>query len=175
MRETHSCAGAWDDRPYERSSAIRQSIARTTGAGIIGTALARAGATHAFGIPGGEVMALIDGLADAGIEFLLARHETAAGFMAEGLWHATGALPLLVTTLGPGVSNAATAVAHAAQDRVPLVVLTGCLDANLAESFTHQIFDQQAFLRPLVKASVRIAPGAVGPAIAKAIAIATEG
>ncbi len=60
-----------------------------------------AGATHAFGIPGGEVLALVDALERAGIGFHLAKHENAAGFMAEGHWHVTGALPVLVATLGP--------------------------------------------------------------------------
>lgn len=145
-----------------------------TCADVIAGALAEAGATRAFGLPGGEVLALVEALEAAGIAFHLARHETAAGFLAEGHWHATGALPVLVTTLGPGVASAATAVAHASQDRVPLIVLTGCVDADLAESFTHQVFDHQAFLRPVVKASLRAAPRAVGAVIAKAIAIATD-
>jgi acetolactate synthase I/II/III large subunit len=146
-----------------------------TGADLIGAALAQAGATHAFGIPGGEVLALIDGLEGAGIRFILARHENAAGFMAEGLWHATGALPVLVATLGPGVANAVNVVANAQQDRVPLVFLSGCIDADIAASFTHQVFDHRAVLRPLVKASLRASPGALGGIMAKAIAIATEG
>jgi len=153
---------------------MRDAATAATGADIVAAALARAGATHAFGIPGGEVLALIEALEAAGIAFRLARHESAAGFIAEGLWHATGALPVLVTTLGPGVTNAATAVAHAAQDRVPLILLTGCVDTELAESFTHQVFDHQAFLRPIVKASFRAAPGTIGAVMAKAIAVATE-
>jgi acetolactate synthase-1/2/3 large subunit len=147
----------------------------TTGGDLIGATLARAGATRAFGVPGGEVLALIDGLSAAGIGFTLARHETAAGFMAEGWWHATGALPVLVATLGPGVANAVNAVANAAQDRVPLILLSGCVDAALAASYTHQVFDHQAVLRPLVKASLRAEPGAVAATIARAVAIAVDG
>lgn len=146
----------------------------TTGADIVAEALARAGATHAFGVPGGEVLALVEALEKAGIAFVLARHENAAGFMAEGLWHATGALPVLLTTLGPGVTNAATVVAHAGQDRVPLIVLTGCVDAAVAATFTHQVIEHRALLAPIVKASFRAAPGAVGATVAKAIAVATE-
>ncbi|WP_210201517.1 thiamine pyrophosphate-binding protein [Bosea sp. CS1GBMeth4] len=146
-----------------------------TGADLLAGGLAAAGATHAFGIPGGEVLALVDALGRAGIRFELARHENAAGFMAEGLWHATGALPVLVTTLGPGVANAVNVVANAQQDHVPLVVVTGCVDQDLAESYTHQIFDHQAVLRPLVKASFRVAPGSEGLVVAKAIAIARRG
>lgn len=146
-----------------------------TGADLLARGLAAARATHAFGIPGGEVLALVDALGRAGIRFELARHENAAGFMAEGLWHATGALPVLVTTLGPGVANAVNVVANAQQDRVPLVVVTGCVDQELAESYTHQVFDHQAVLRPLVKASFRVAPGTEGLVVAKAVAIARRG
>ncbi|MGQ0564354.1 MAG: thiamine pyrophosphate-binding protein [Gemmobacter sp.] len=147
----------------------------TTGADIIGRALSRAGATHAFGIPGGEVLALMQGLDTAGLRFVLAKHENGGGFMAEGLWHMTGSLPVLVATLGPGVANAVNVVANAMQDRVPLIFLTGCVDATEAESYTHQVFDHQAMLRPVVKGSFRLAPGAVGPGMAKAIALATSG
>lgn len=147
----------------------------TTGADIIGKALAQAGATHAFGIPGGEVLALMQGLDAAGLRFVLVKHENGGGFMAEGLWHMTGALPVLVATLGPGVANAVNVVANAMQDRVPLVFLTGCVDAAEAETYTHQVFDHQALLRPVVKGSVRLAAGAVGAGMARAIALATSG
>ena len=146
-----------------------------TGADLLAARLAAAGATHAFGIPGGEVLALVDALGRAGIRVELARHENAAGFIAEGLWHATGALPVLVTTLGPGVANAVNVVANAQQDRVPLIVVTGCVDQALAESYTHQVFDHQAVLRPLVKASFRVAPGTEDLIAEKAVALARRG
>jgi acetolactate synthase-1/2/3 large subunit len=145
------------------------------GADLLAAQLKAAGATHAFGIPGGEVLALIDALERAGIRFLLAKHENAAGFMAEGLWHATGALPVLVATLGPGVANAVNVVANAQQDRVPLIFVTGCVDQALAESYTHQVFDHQAVLRPLVKASFRAAAGTEDLVAAKAVALARRG
>jgi acetolactate synthase-1/2/3 large subunit len=147
----------------------------TTGSEIIGAALAQAGASHAFGIPGGEVLSLMQGLDAAGLHFVLVKHENSGGFMAEGLWHTSGALPVLVATLGPGVANAVNVVANAMQDRVPLIFLTGCVDAAEAETYTHQIFDHQAMLRPVVKGSFRLAAGAVGAGMAKAIALATSG
>ncbi len=147
----------------------------TTGAEIVAKALADGGASHAFGIPGGEVLALLDGFRNAGVRFVLAKHENPAGFMAEGFWHVSGDLPVLVATLGPGVANAINVVANAMQDRVPLIFITGCVDQALAESYTHQVFDHQAVLRPVVKASFRIAPGAERLVVEKAIAIATSG
>lgn len=165
-------AGRQGDEEDDRILTGRTSV---TGADIIGQALARAGATHAFGIPGGEVLALMQGLDGAGLRFLLVKHENSGGFMAEGLWHMTGALPVLIATLGPGVANAVNVVANAMQDRVPLIFLTGCVDAAEAETYTHQVFDHQAMLRPVVKGSFRLTQGAVGAGMAKAIALATSG
>lgn len=162
--------------PHPRRSPERAPEARVwTGADVLAAHLAAAGCTRAFGIPGGEVLALIDSVHRAGIAFHLAKHENAAGFMAEGAWHADGGLPVLIATLGPGVANAVNVVANAMQDRVPLVFLTGCVDGSDAERYTHQVFDHQALLRPIVKASFRAAPGTVGLVAAKAMALALDG
>ncbi|WP_342361460.1 thiamine pyrophosphate-binding protein [Terrarubrum flagellatum] len=142
---------------------------------MIARRLAEAGCRFAFGMPGGEVAALVDALDEAGLRFVLTKHENAGGFMAEGTWHETGAPAVLVATLGPGVANAANVVANAQQDRVPLIFLTGRADPAEAESFTHQIFDHQALLRPIVKASLAATSGAVATVIEKALAIALDG
>lgn len=147
----------------------------TTGADIIAGKLHGAGCRHAFGIPGGEVLALMDSLNRAGLKFVLVKHENAGGFMAEGGWHADGAPGVLLATLGPGVANAVNVVANAWQDRVPLIFLTGCVDAAEAESYTHQVFDHQQLLRPIVKASFSARLGALDAMMDKAIALAMEG
>ncbi|MCZ8376183.1 MAG: thiamine pyrophosphate-binding protein [Beijerinckiaceae bacterium] len=154
-----------------------------SGADILATRLARQGCRLAFGMPGGEVLALVEGLEAAGIRFVLTKHENAAGFMAEGYWHrqslADPAAPMapgiLVATLGPGAANAVNVVANALQDRVPLIVLTGRVDAAEAESYTHQVFDHQALFRPITKASLSASRGAVHRVIDRAIQIATSG
>ncbi|MBC00796.1 MAG: acetolactate synthase [Rhodobacteraceae bacterium] len=157
------------------------TAAGTTGAELIAAKLRQAGCRHAFGIPGGEVLALMDALDSAGIAFHLVKHENAGGFMAEGVWHAearetgSAAPGVLLATLGPGVANAVNVVANAWQDRVPLIFLTGCVDAAEAETYTHQVFDHQQLLRPIVKASFRASPGALGAMMDKAIRIALDG
>ena len=144
-------------------------------ADIIGRRLYRAGVRSAFGIPGGEVLTLVDGLKKAGIDFLLAKHENAAGFMAEGTHHMTGAPGVLVATVGPGAANAVNVAANAEQDRVPLIVLTGCVDPADAVTYNHQVFDHRAVFGPICKASFTVPDGSVAALIDKAIAIATEG
>ena len=146
-----------------------------SGADIIARQLHAAGCRHAFGIPGGEVLALVDALDRAGIAFHLAKHENAAGFMAEGVWHATGAPALLIATIGPGLANCVNVVANAHQDRVPMIVVSGRVDQAEAETYMHQIFDHQAVMRPITKATLIASKGAVETVIARAITIATSG
>lgn len=144
-------------------------------ADVIAQRLYAAGCRHAFGIPGGEVLTILDALVQAGIVFTLAKHENAAGFMAEGVHHATGAPAILLATIGPGVANAVNVIANAYQDRVPLVVLTGCVDDAETVTYTHQIFDHQAVLRPITKATFRAVPDACDVIVDKAMAIARDG
>lgn len=147
----------------------------TTVADVLARRLFDAGCRYAFGIPGGEVLALVDALERAGIRFVLCKHENGAGFMAEGAWSVNGAPGILLATLGPGVANAATAVANAEQDRVPLLVLTGCVDDADRLTYPHQIFDHGALFAPITKASFRVSPDTAGIVAEKALAIATGG
>jgi len=117
----------------------------------------------------------MDALARAGIAVTLARHENAAAFMAEGVWHRTGAPGILIATLGPGVLNGVNAIANAHQDRVPLIVLSGCVDADEALTYTHQILDHQAVLAPITKATFRLTAQGADIIADKAVGIALEG
>ena len=146
-----------------------------TAADMIAERLAAAGCRHAFGIPGGEVLALMDALDRAGLKITLVKHENAGGFMAEGTYHADGAPGVLFATIGPGLANAANVIANAWQDRVPMIVLTGCVPAVEAMTYTHQVFDHVRFLEPITKAVMRVEAGTAAIAIDKAIRIATSG
>jgi acetolactate synthase-1/2/3 large subunit len=144
-------------------------------ADIIARRLYDAGCRQAFGIPGGEVLELMDGFKRAGIDFILVKHENSGGFMAEGTYHFTEAPCILLATVGPGVANAVNAVVNAYQDQVPLIYLTGCVDAGVAQTYTHQVFDHCELLKSVTKASFTLAEGAVDIIIDKAVAIAMDG
>jgi acetolactate synthase I/II/III large subunit len=128
---------------------------------------------HAFGVPGGEVVTLIDALQAAGITFNLARHETSAAIMAAGASTISGNPELLVTTVGPGLANAVNGIADAVQERVPLIVISGIVDRATRARYTHQVIDHAQLLRPLVKASFEIEPESAAATVARAITIAT--
>ena len=134
-----------------------------------------AGCRTAFGMPGGEVLTLIDAMEKAGIRFVLAKHENAAGFMAEGVHHHDGAPAILIGTIGPGTLNGVNTVANALQDQVPLIVISGCMDNDEAQKYTHQVVDQRAVFRPITKASFCLSADAAHTIADKAVAIATEG
>ena len=108
-------------------------------ADLIARRLAAAGCRHAFGIPGGEVLAIMDALERAGIRVVLAKHENCAGFMGEGVHHRDLAPAILVATIGPGIANAVNVIANCFQDRVPMVALTGCVSP---------VRDSSSFLPP---------------------------
>ena len=159
--------------PRDTNCAMTQDLIRAADA--LARRLYAAGCRYAFGMPGGEVLTLSDALETAGIRFILARHENAAAFMAEAAWHRTGAPGILIGTLGPGVLNGINAIANAEQDRVPLIVLAGCVDADEAETYTHQVLDQRAVLAPITKATFTLTPGAAHVQADKAVTIAMEG
>ncbi|MEM6825752.1 MAG: thiamine pyrophosphate-binding protein [Pseudomonadota bacterium] len=137
--------------------------------------LFEAGCRRAFGMPGGEVLTIVDALEKAGIRFILCKHENNAGFMAEGAHHRDGAPALLVATVGPGVANGINVVANAQQDRVPMIVLSGCVDADEAQTYTHQVFDHAQVLRSITKESFRLSAASADIIADKAVNIALEG
>lgn len=143
-------------------------------ADVLAKRLFDAGCRHAFGMPGGEVLTLVDALEQAGITFHLAKHENAAGFMAEGVHHRDGAPAILVATLGPGAMNGINVVANALQDRVPMLVLTGCVDEDEALTYTHQVLDHGAVFKPLTKGTFRLTAAGAGIVADKAVALATQ-
>lgn len=144
-------------------------------ADILARRLHEAGCRYAFGMPGGEVLTLVDALETAGIHFVLCKHENSAGFMAEGVHHFTGAPGILVATVGPGALNAVNVVANAEQDRVPLILLTGSIDPTEALTYTHQVLDHEAVFKPITKCTFRLTAEGADTIADKAVAIALEG
>lgn len=142
-------------------------------ADLVAQTLANFGAKRAFGMPGGEVLTVIDALNAAGVTFSLARNENWAAIMAAGASVASGHAPgVLVTTLGPGLANAVNGIADASQEHVPLVVLAGVVDHNVRHRYTHQVIDHSAVLRPLVKGCFEVEMAGAAATVARAITMA---
>ena len=139
---------------------------------IIAQALKDEGVRHAFGIPGGEVLELLDAFRKTGIKFVLTKQELGAGFMADAAYQLTGKPGVLVATLGPGITNTMTAVAQGLLDRSALMVITGEIANSLKAVYTHQIIDQESLIRPLVKWTTTIESKGAYEQVRKGIAIA---
>ena len=128
-----------------------------TVAKLLVSAFAANGVKRIFGLPGGgSSLDIIAAAADIGIEFVLTRSENSAVMMAAATAELDGSPGVALTTKGPGIANAANGVAYAALDRAPVIVLTDGFSAEKQKFVTHQVFDQQALLSPLVKGFTRL-------------------
>lgn len=76
-----------------------------TVAEVVAQEIRAAGLDRAFGLPGGEVLFLIEALRVAGIPFTLCRHEAVAGIAAAVYGKLRRSAGLAVATLGPGAAN----------------------------------------------------------------------
>jgi acetolactate synthase-1/2/3 large subunit len=97
-----------------------------TGADALVRCLRDHGVRHVFGYPGGQITPIYDALyREPAIRHILARDEQAAAFMADGYTRATGWPGVCLAVCGPGVFNAATALATSFTDSVPVLLISG--------------------------------------------------
>src|SRR5262245_14628130 len=100
--------------------------AALTGADVLVRRLRDHGVRHIFGYPGGQLTPIYDAIyRESSIRHILARDEQAAGFMADGYARATGRPGVCLSVCGPGVLNAATPLATAFTDSVPILLISG--------------------------------------------------
>jgi acetolactate synthase I/II/III large subunit len=139
-------------------------------AGAIAWALAEAGTRLMFGVPGGGPnLDVVGAAAEAGLRFVLARGETAATIMAATSADLTGAPGAVVVTRGPGLASAVNGIAHAALDRLPVVVIADTVTDP--GRISHQRIDQTALGRSVAKATVTVGgPRAAAQAVDLALA-----
>jgi thiamine pyrophosphate-dependent acetolactate synthase large subunit-like protein len=148
--------------------------ARTCGQAIVAL-LEAYGVDTVFGIPGVHTLELYRGLVNSRIRHVLPRHEQGAGFMADGYARATGKPGVCFLITGPGLTNAATAIAQAYSDSVPMLVLSSVnplatLGRGMGE--LHELRDQQQLMSGCTAFSARADnPEAVPGLLARAFAL----
>jgi acetolactate synthase I/II/III large subunit len=124
--------------------------------------LERLGVEVIFGLCGHTVIGFLDALGKSRIRFISTRHEQTAAHAADGYARASGKTGVLLTHLGPGLTNAATGVANAALDSIPMVVLAGDVPSYFygrhphQEVNLHQDADQCQIFRPFCKRVYRV-------------------
>ena len=116
-----------------------------------------------FGLTGHTVIALLDAIGHSKkIRYVSVRHEQVAAHAADGYARASGKPGVLMTHLGPGLTNAATGVANAALDSIPMVVIAGDVPSYYFGRHPHQEVnlhmdgDQYEIYRPFCKRIYRV-------------------
>src|SRR4051812_35667567 len=117
------------------------------------------GVRHVFGYPGGQLTPIYDALyREPRLRHRLARHEQAAAFMADGYARATGRPGVCLAVCGPGVFNAATPLATAFTDSIPVLLVSGQVPlagCGLRSGYYHEN-DQLSVCATLTRWRVRV-------------------
>ena len=121
------------------------------GGELVVKALVQEGVKYLFSLPGGHLFPIYDACLDAGIRIIDTRHEQAAAHMAEGWSLFTGQMGVCAVTAGPGLTDAVTAVADAAQSNTPMLILGGRSALSQNDIGSLQDIDQMALMKPLTK------------------------
>src|SRR5437899_9104576 len=111
---------------------------------------------YIFGVPGEEIMDLLDAGRDSPITLIPTSHEQGAAFMADVYGRLSGRAGVCLSTLGPGATNLVTGVASANMDHSPVVALTGQASLDRLHKESHQYLDLVALFRPITKWNTQI-------------------
>src|SRR5436309_10250820 len=125
-----------------------------TGGQLIVEYLAQHGVEVVFGIPGAHTMAIYDALyRHPKIKHILVRQEQSAALMADGYARSTGKLGVCCVTTGPGVTNAATGLAVAQFDSIPVLLISSQVHSEAARKRRglFHAMDQLALTKPITK------------------------
>ncbi|MGM0876701.1 MAG: thiamine pyrophosphate-binding protein [Bacillota bacterium] len=120
------------------------------------------GVDHIFGLCGHTNIAVLSALENSLIKFINTRHEQIAAHIADGYARAKKETSVVLSHLGPGLTNAATGVANAALDSIPMVVIAGDVPSHYYGKHPHQEVNlhadasQYEIYRPFVKRAWRV-------------------
>jgi acetolactate synthase-1/2/3 large subunit len=155
---------------------------RETAAALLVRYLEARGVRHVFGLCGHTNIAFLSAMEGSKVEFVNVRHEQIAAHAADGYARITGKASVLLTHLSPGMTNAATGVANAALDCIPMVVFAGDVPSHYYGKHPHQEVNlhadasQYEIYRPFVKRSWRVDSAELLPEIVeKAFTLAESG
>ncbi|SDP44562.1 thiamine pyrophosphate-binding protein [Desulforhopalus singaporensis] len=144
--------------------------------------LERRGIKHIFGLCGHTNIAVLSAIEKSSIQFINVRHEQIASHAADGYARVTGKASVVLSHLGPGMTNAATGVANAALDCIPMVVIAGDIPSHYYGKHPHQEVNlhsdgaQYEIYKPFVKRAWRVERPELFPEIIeKAFQLAESG
>src|SRR5436190_7284832 len=133
-------------------------------------ALAEAGIDRVFGLPGGEILVLMDELRRAGVDFVLMRHEANAGIAAAVYGKLRKQPGVVLTTLGPGAANLMLPLSNAYLDQEPLLAISAQIPDDFPPTHTHQLLPLHDVYRPVTRLAEKITALNADSVVPRAIA-----
>ena len=128
-----------------------------------------------FGIPGVHTLEIYRGLAASEIRHVSPRHEQGAAFMADGYARVAGKPGVCTLITGAGLTNAATPIAGAYHDSIPMLVISSATasgDNGRGHGTLHDLPDQRAFMSTITAESIDVRdPADLPEAFARAFEI----
>ena len=148
-----------------------------TAASLLREALENVGVRHTFGIPGVHNTEIYDELAKSrSITPVLVTHEGGGAFMADAVSRSGTSLGTLVIVPAAGVTHAASGIAEAFLDGIPMLVIAGGIRRDTDRRYQLHDVDQHAMLKPITKGTWLVERHAdVIPTIYEAVRVATSG
>lgn len=125
------------------------------GAELFVEALLKENVDTIFYYTGGSVVEIFDELYKhrKELQYIQCRHEQAGAHMADGYARATGKLPVVLTTSGPGATNTVSGIATAYMDSIPMVVVSGQVPLPKVGTDAFQEADMVGITMPITKAN----------------------
>ncbi|MHB8330831.1 MAG: thiamine pyrophosphate-binding protein [Candidatus Dormibacteria bacterium] len=127
-----------------------------TGGQLLVDALDQLGVERLFSVSGGCINPIYLACAQGELVLHHVRHESAAGFMAEATYRATGRAGVAVVTLGPGVTNTVTPCISASLAGVPMLVVGGQVPAAVLDKGAGMAVDTLSVMSTVTKWAVRV-------------------
>lgn len=115
------------------------------------------GVQHVFGLPGGQTLALYDGIFERApaIQHVLVRDERSGAYAADAYARVTGRVGVCDATVGPGTAKLPSGLGEALNASIPVLALCSDLPSALGpmryRGAASQALDQEALLRPVTK------------------------
>ena len=122
-----------------------------SGGHLVAKALKNEGVDTIFTLCGGHIIDIYDGCIEEGIRILDFRHEQTAAHAADGYARQTGKLGCLVTTAGPGFTNAITGIATAFRSESPVLHIGGQSALSQWKMGGLQELPHMEILKPITK------------------------
>ena len=126
---------------------------KKSGAIILVECLANQGTKKVFGVPGESYLSVINALIDysSQIQWIGARQEGGASFMAAAYAQLTGKTGICFVTRAPGATNASIGIHTAFQGSIPLILFIGQVSSNVSGREAFQELDYKEMYSGMAK------------------------